>query len=207
MSPGGRSSNGSGRGGARTGGGQTGGSGRTAGTPAGKKDDTPTTPGAVTDLPEVGTTGFAPGQNGTLTWNTTQAIDQRPILVYVFDGHTPKGDNFDYSKLVEQEFLKDKDVVKVADDFVCEKLCIKETDFLQPVKGREPVQEWLAANMKEPAQRKAKLLVLDSKGALLRAFDAKELKNADPRLVVRELKKAQKTNEEHLAAAAGPQKR
>ena len=204
MSPGGRSSKGS-SGGARSGSGQTGG-GRTSGTKGGKKDDT-TTPGAVTDLPEVGTTEFAPGQNGTLTWNTTQAIDRRPILVYVFDGHSPSGDNFDYSKLIEQEFLKDKDVVKVADDFVCEKLCIKETDFLQPVKGREPVQEWLAANMKEPAQRKAKLLVLDANGALLRSFDAKELKSAKPALVVRELKKAQKTNEEHVAAAAGPQKR
>jgi ribosomal protein L15 len=206
MSPGGRSSNGSGRG-SRTGSGQTGGGTRSPGsTKGGKKDDT-TTPGAVTDLPEVGTTEFAPGQNGTLTWNTTQAIDRRPILVYVFDGHTPAGENFDYSKLIEQEFLKDKDVVKVADDFVCEKLCIKETDFLQPVKGREPVQEWLAANMKEPAQRKAKLVVLDANGALLRSFDAKELKSAKPALVVRELKKAQKTNEEHVAAAAGPQKR
>ncbi len=75
------------------------------------------------------------------------------------------------------------------------------------MKGREPVQEWLAANMKEPAQRKAKLFVLDANGELLRTFDAKELKNAKPALVVRELKKAKKTNEEHVAAAAGPQKR
>ena len=206
MSPGGRSSNGSGRG-SRTGSGQTGGGTRAPGSTKGGKKDDATTPGAVTDLPEAGTTEFAPGQNGTLTWNTTQAIDHRPILVYVFDGHTPAGENFDYSKLIEQEFLKDKDVVKVADDFVCEKLCIKETDFLQPVKGREPVQEWLAANMKEPAQRKAKLVVLDANGALLRSFDAKELKSAKPALVVRELKKAQKTNDEHVAAASGPQKR
>ena len=93
MSPGGRSSRGS-SGGARSGSGQTGGGTRSPGsTKGGKKDDT-TTPGAVTDLPEAGTTEFAPGQNGTLSWNTTQAIDRRPILVYVFDGHSPAGENF-----------------------------------------------------------------------------------------------------------------
>src|SRR5258705_11486988 len=99
MSPGGRSSKSS-SGGARSGSGQTGG-GRTSGTPTGGKKDDTTTPGAATDLPEAGTTGFAPGQNGTLTWNTTQAIDRRPILVYVFDGHSPAGGNFEYSPLIE----------------------------------------------------------------------------------------------------------
>jgi len=197
MSPGGRSNNGAGR----NAGPSTGNRGGSTSSNGGAKRDGVTTNGDdSTDGASVAT--FTPGQNGTLTWNTTQAIDRRPILVYVFDGHAPSGENFEYSRNVELSFLKDKDVVAAADDFVCEKLCIKESDFLLTVPGREPVRDWLAANMKEPAQRKAKLLLLDANGALLRSFEAKELRTAKPAQIARELKKAQKTNDEHLAAAA-----
>src|SRR5215813_4226972 len=142
MAPGGRSSNaGRNSGNTATRGGATKGGGTT-------KKDGPSTPSDGGQQCGPGAdSGFTPGQNGTLTWNTTQAIDQRPILLYVFDGHSPAGDDFNFSRMVETEFLKDKDVVDVADEFVCEKLCLKEADFLLTIKGREPVQKWLSANM------------------------------------------------------------
>jgi hypothetical protein len=170
------------------------------------KRDGPATPGgdAGNGCGPGADATFTPGQNGTLTWNTTQAIDRRPILLYVFDGHTTTGADYDFSRLLEQQFLKDKDVVEASDDFVCEKLCLKEADFLLTTLGREPVQKWLAANMNAPAQRKAELVLLDANGTLVRTLDMKDLRTAKPTLVVRELKKAQKTNAERLAAAAPP---
>jgi hypothetical protein len=41
---------------------------------------------------------FTPGQDGTLQWNTTQSIADRPILLYTFNGHIYEGRDFDYSK-------------------------------------------------------------------------------------------------------------
>jgi hypothetical protein len=138
--------------------------------------------------------GFTPGQNGTLTWNTTQEIDRRPILLYVFNGHETTGAGYALSRLLELEVMKDKEVVLTAEDFVCEKTCLKEGDFLQVLKGREPVQAWLAANMTKADQRRTQLVVLDANGGVLRAFDEKELRRGGATLVLRELKKAAKEN-------------
>ncbi len=147
---------------------------------------------------------FTPGQNGTLTWNTTQDIEGRPILLYVLDAHSPTGTSYDFSRKLELEFLKDKTIVEAAEDFVCEKVCFKDQDFLGAVKGREPVQAWLAANLAKAEQRSARLVLLDSGGQLLRSIDWKELANAKPAWLLRELKKALKTNQQHLAP--GPRK-
>jgi len=123
-----------------SGGARSGSTGRGASTggaksPVGGKTTSDSVP--VTDSLDVG--GFTPNQNGTLTWNTTQEIDRRPILLYVFDGHETTGAGYALSRLLELEVMKDKDVVLTAEDFVCEKTCLKEGDFLQILKGREPV--------------------------------------------------------------------
>ena len=144
---------------------------------------------------------FTPGQNGTLTWNTTQEIDRRPILLYVFNGHETTGAGYALSRLLELELMKDKDVIAAAEDFVCEKACLKEDDFLQILKGREPVQAWLAANMTKSEQRHTQFVLLDANGGVLRAFEEKELRNGGAALVLREMKKAVKEN---LARVAPP---
>lgn len=147
-------------------------------------------------------TDFTPGQNGTLSWNTTEEIDRRPILVYVFDGHELSGTDYALSRLIEVDLLKDKAVISAAEDFVNEKTCFKEANFLQAVKGREPVQGWLAANFSKPEQRHTRLALLDSGGKLLRAFDEKELRRGGAPLLVRELKRAIKENDARLAPPA-----
>src|SRR5262245_42079828 len=137
---------GSARGGARsTGGAARGGSTNGPTGPAtpkdGKNKEGESTPGGT-----ACDTTFTPGPNGTLSWNTTEEIDRRPILVYVFDGHELIGADYNMSRLIELELLKDEKVIAATEDFVNEKTCFKEAGFLQTVKGREPVQAWLNAN-------------------------------------------------------------
>jgi CDP-glycerol glycerophosphotransferase (TagB/SpsB family) len=147
---------------------------------------------------------FTPGQDGNFAWNTTQAIADRPILLYTFDGHIYEGKDFDYSKRMELELFLDKEIVKLARDFVCEKICISEHEFLRKVKGREPISAFLAANMEKPVQRKVQIAMLDSSGKLIAVFnDPKQLKEGAPALL-RELKKAREENAKRLAAAAPP---
>jgi hypothetical protein len=196
MSPGGRLSGPSRAGGSKAAPGKAGG----PTTPnAGTKRDGDTTP----DDGACEGDAFTPGQNGTLTWNTTQEIDGRPILLYVLDGHSPSGLDYDFSRKLELELLKDKAVIREAEDFVCEKICVKEKDFLDVVKDREVVSSWLRENMAKPEQRRARLVLLDAKGGLLRSFDFKKLKGAKPEWLVQELRKAVKANGKSLAPKKG----
>jgi len=127
---------------------------------------------------------FTPGQDGNLTWNTTQAIADRPILLYTFNGHVFDGKEFDYSRSVELELFKNKEVIKLAREFVCEKICVSDHEFLRQVKGREPVNAFLASSMEKPDQRKVRVTFLDRSGRLIATFDdPKALKDGAPALL------------------------
>jgi hypothetical protein len=94
--------------------------------------------------------------------------------------------------------------VKLMRDFVCEKVCVSDHEFLRKVKGREPISEFLTANMEKSSQRKVQLMLLDSKGKLIGTFDdPKALKEGAPALL-RAAKKAREENSKRLAAAAPP---
>lgn len=142
---------------------------------------------------------FVPGSDGNLSWNGTKPIAGKPILLYVFDGHIYDGSAFDYSKRLETELFKHKDVIQAARDFICEKVCIGDHEFLRKVKGREPVTEYLATTFEKPESRKVKLLFLDATGKAIAAFDdPKALKEGVPALLA-QLREAAKVNAQRLA--------
>jgi hypothetical protein len=182
--------------GGSTGGGMRGGGGGFGRRPA------PTTGGGG-DGGVAGDT-FTPGQDGSLAWNTTQPIADKPILLYVFDGHVFEGTGFDYSKKVELEFLKNnKELIAESRGFTCEKICRADHEFLRKVKGREPVNAFLAANLEKPEQRKVQILLLDSTGQLIATFanDPKQLKTGAAGLL-KLLRDAKVENQKRLEAAA-----
>ncbi|MSR45601.1 MAG: hypothetical protein EXS13_00775 [Planctomycetes bacterium] len=145
---------------------------------------------------------FTPGQDGSLTWNGTNPIGSKPILIYVFNGHIYEGTHFDYSRTLETTLFKDKDVIKESRDFVCEKVCIDDHEFLRKIKGREQVTAFLAKAMEKPEQRKVQLLFVDSTGQLIANFtDPKAIKEGAPALL-KALRAAKEENAKRLTAAA-----
>ena len=154
--------------------------------------------GVVADAEEK----FTPGQDGSFAWNSTQPIEGRPILLYVFNGHKSEGREFDYSKSLETALFANKEVAKEARAFVCEKVCIEDHEFLRKVKGREPVTTFLTSTMEKAEQRKSSLLLLDANGALISSFDDPKSLKEGAAALMRDLKKAKAENSKRLAPAA-----
>jgi hypothetical protein len=156
-----------------------------------------------------GSAGFVPGSDGNLMWNTTQPIGDRPILLYVFDGHVAEGSSFEYAKSVELAIFgskENKELLKEARGFVCEKICNSAHEFLRQVKGREPVSGFLAANMEKSDQRKVQVLFLDARGKLISTFtDPKAIKEGGAAFL-REMKRAREENARRLLAEPPPPK-
>ena len=104
--------------------------------------------------------------------------------------------------LLETSLFKDKEVVKEARDFICEKVCIADHEFLRKAKGRERIGEFLARTRTKQETRKVELLFLDSTGALLSTFnDPKAIKEGAPALL-KALRAAKEENSKRIAAAA-----
>lgn len=145
---------------------------------------------------------FTPGQDGNFNWNSTSPIGAKPILLYVFNGHIYEGSAFDYSKSLELGLFKDKEIVKEARDFTCEKICLSDHEFLRKVKGREPVTDFLTRTMEKADKRKVSLLFLDSSGFPIATFtDPKAIKEGSPALL-KAMRAAKEENSKRLAAAA-----
>jgi hypothetical protein len=140
-------------------------------------------------------TFFVPGQNGTLSWNTTAPIRQKPILLYVFDGHTLEGSNFEYSAIVENKAFKDEKVIREARGFICEKICTSDHEFLREVEGREPVTKFISTSLKDPKKRNAKVFLLDASGQLIASFEGEKFLKTSAPAMAKMLKKAKKENQ------------
>ncbi len=98
--------------------------------------------------------------------------------------------------------LKNKEIIKEAREFVCEKVCLSDHEFLRKVKGREPVNTYLLANMEKGEQRKVQVLFLDADGKPIATFtDPKALKEGVPALL-REMRKAKEENAKRTGTAA-----
>jgi hypothetical protein len=140
----------------------------------------PTTagPDEVTDVAE----SFVPGQIGKLPWNDSRPVGDRPILLYVFNGHVFEGEDYEYSKELEQTLLRNEDVVELAGDFACEKVCIDSHAFLREVAGREAVTAYLSASMPRPEDRRVGLYFLDGRGELISKLTAAKLRKGAPML-------------------------
>lgn len=125
---------------------------------------------------------------------------EKPVLVYVFDGHKFEGAGFDYSAQVERKLFAEKKVIRESRGFVCEKICTADEEFLRSVKGREPVLKYLKT-MKDAKQRAPHVALLDNKGKLIaKITDPKLLKKGAPALL-KQMKKAKVENAKRLEAA------
>ncbi len=117
---------------------------------------------------------FMPGENSSLSWNTTVDIDKKPILVYVFDHEQTAGDDYNYSKHIERTVFQDEKVREVSRQFICEKVSVSEGSLLQEVEGREPVLNYL----KNLPEARTHIAMLDSHGQLLGTFESEaDLRN------------------------------
>ena len=103
----------------------------------------------------------------SFSWNTTVPVKERPILLYLFDSSKPKGKNFDISKDYEVKIFPDRTVVKLAEDFICEKVCFKN-ELTRSYKGREVLNAFKREYNKTPLnKRTAHVIFLDYKGEVL----------------------------------------
>jgi len=107
------------------------------------------------------------GVDQSLSWNTTVPIKERPILLYLFDSSTPKGKNFDVAKDYEVKIFPDRNVVKLSENFICEKVCFKN-ELTKSYKGREALNGFKREANKTPLkEQKTRVVFLNWKGEVL----------------------------------------
>ena len=175
------------------GGPRAGGGARAPGNTGGRVGESTSTPRGGQSTAAEESSYFVPGQDGNFAWNTTVPVRQKPILVYVFDGHVAAGNDFDYSKAVEKRMFKNDDVRELSREFICEKICVGDHEFLREVKGREAVHRYLKT-MPELEKREVHVALLDSNGELIEVFvDKRKIRKGAPALEA-SMKKALKAN-------------
>lgn len=123
-----------------------------------------TTPGAA-EMPE-----FIPGQDGNLYWNTTLPIGERPIIVYLYNGHEADDKNAKFCEHVEKEVFKDRKVRLGARDFICEKICFGCKELEMNVSSRAALNKYLDTFKKNPEATKSRIAFLTSTGHVLEEF-------------------------------------
>lgn len=91
----------------------------------------------------------------------------KPILLYLFNSSTAKGKAFETSRNFEVKIFTNKDVVKLSERFICEKICYKN-ELTKSYKGREALNAFKRAYSKIPLSKREPCIVfLDSKGELI----------------------------------------
>jgi len=114
------------------------------------------------------------GVDQSLSWNTTAPIKERPILLYLFDSSKPKGKNFEASKDYEIKIFPDSKVIKLSEQFICEKTCFKN-ELTKSFKGREVLNAFKREYTKVPLdKRRAHVVFLNWKGEVL--YSVKKVK-------------------------------
>ena len=132
-----------------------------------------------------------------MSWNTTVPLKERPVLLYLFDSSKPKGKNFDVSKTYEVKIFPDKNVAKLSEKFICEKVCFKN-ELTKSYKGREVLNAFKRELNKTPlAKRKAHVVFLNWKGEVI--YSVKSAKS--PGKFSQYMKLALKKNAKALAEA------
>ena len=113
---------------------------------------------------------FIPGTNGSFYWNTTVPVDEKPILVYLYNGHVVDDTNASFSKHVERECFRQKKIAEVARGFVCEKICFGCDEFFRWVTHRGALEPYLHKLKKPDANVTSLVVLLDSSGSVIREF-------------------------------------
>lgn len=131
----------------------------------------------------------------SFSWNSTVPIKERPILLYLFDSSKPKGKNFDASKDYEIKIFPDSKVIKLSEQFICEKVCFKN-ELTKSYKGREILNAFKREYNKVPLdKRRAHVVFLNWKGEIL--YSVKKAKS--PGKFSQYMKLALKKNKKMLA--------
>ena len=109
---------------------------------------------------------FLPGSDGHFAWNTTRPIEERPVLVYLYDCGARDGDDFDYSRYAEERLFANQKVIEHSRGFVCEKICLGNHDWDAKVPGREAISHYLSTIEKQRDAKKLRpqLALLDAEG-------------------------------------------
>ena len=103
----------------------------------------------------------------SFSWNTTAPVKERAILLYLFDSSKPKGKNFEASKGYEIKIFPDSKVVKLSEQFICEKVCFKN-ELSKSYKGREVLNAFKREyNKVALSKRKSHVVFLNWKGEVL----------------------------------------
>ena len=107
------------------------------------------------------------GVDTSFSWNSTTPVKDRPILFYYFDSSVTKGRNFDESKTFEVKVFPNRTVTKLAEKFICEKICFKN-ELGKRYKGRDMLEAFKASLKKIPLKkRKAGVVFLSPEGKVL----------------------------------------
>ncbi len=144
--------------------------------------------------------GFLPGETNSFAWNTTVPVEEKPILVYVFNGHVYEGSEFEYSSSLEQGAFADRKIRDLARNFICEKVCVADEELLREVAGRESVSTYLRSFSEKKEKPSAHVALLDSHGRRLGTLDDRTIARG-PGAVAKELKRCLQINAERAEAA------
>jgi len=112
--------------------------------------------------------GFIPGLDGNLYWNTTVPVDRKPILLYLYDGHTTDDASAAFCQQVESTCFSDPRIVRLARQFTCEKICFGCPELMLTPKGREMISSYVAAFSK--GEKSAHLVILAPDGEVIQDF-------------------------------------
>jgi len=133
----------------------------------------------------------------SFSWNTTAPIKERPVLLYLFDSSKPKGKDFEASKDYEIKIFPDSKVVKLSEQFICEKVCFKN-ELTKSYRGREVLNAFKREYNKVPlAKRRAHVVFLNWQGEVLYSVN----KAKSPGKFSQYMKLALKKNKQMLADA------
>lgn len=140
---------------------------------------------------------FAPGSDASLAWNGTGELKNRPILVYLFDGHVNKGSFFDFAKWTEMNIFRQRKVTEETRNFHCEKLCLRTDGLMRSVAHRPELKKFLS-EVEGMEPRRPMVALLDARGEVITTIDSRI---PNHKWFAKELAKAQKVNTERLAKA------
>lgn len=115
---------------------------------------------------------FIPGQDGNLYWNTSVPMNQRPTLLYLYNGHDLENDDCERSRSIEKDCFCDKKVIDLARQFACEKICFGCSEFSRRPKHRKPLHDYLDG-MAKAGELGARLVILDPSGRVLHEYKDK----------------------------------
>lgn len=93
----------------------------------------------------------------------------RPVLVYLYNGHSITDQDCKRSRQIEKNCFTDENVIGLAREFVCEKICFGCSEFGRQPAHRKAIQDYLE-RVSRTATFESKVVLLDPSGQTLAEF-------------------------------------